>query len=108
MNPASKPDEPGGGVSPEAEGTTWCTRCGQESGYRSARVEFLGNPVMVSCFCVECGERTYPGALDLKSARRLRSEGRWLRIGAAGSFALMLLLPLLTAAGILYLLWRLL
>ncbi len=92
---------------PESDGAAWCSHCERRTGYRSARVEFLGNPVVVSCFCVECGERTYPQATDLKSARRLRSKGRWRRIGAASSIALILLLPLVAAGGVLYLLWRL-
>src|SRR5262249_18562239 len=108
MNPKRYPLESGADANPGLEGAAWCSRCGSETGYRSERVEFLGNPVMVSCFCVECGERIYPEAADLKSARRLRSEGRWLRIGAAGSLVLILLVPLLAAAGVLYLLWRLL
>ena len=91
-----------------AEGKAWCPACDGERSFRVEKLEFLGNPVKASCFCLQCGGRLHPGATDARSARRLRAQGRWLRMGAAGSFFLMLLFPILIILALLGLLWRLL
>ena len=96
------------GSQPPLEGRAWCPRCDRTTGYTLSKVEFLGNPVKASFFCADCGRRMYPGASDRNTARRKQSEGRWLRVGAAGSFLLILLLPLILAAAVLYFLWRIL
>jgi hypothetical protein len=90
------------------EGKAWCLRCGDERGYVLSKVEFLGNPVKASFFCAECGARVSPEAADRPAALKMRSEGRWLRFGAAGSFLLILLFPPLFVVLALYLLWKIL
>jgi len=90
------------------EGKAWCPDCDHQTGYSMTKVEFLGNPVKASFFCVECGGRMHPGAMDRSSALGLRARARWLRFGAASSFVLMLLLPVLLLAAGLYFIWRLL
>ncbi len=90
------------------EGEAWCPRCDRLTGYSLTKVEFLGNPVKTSFFCVGCGTRMHPEARDRTGALRLQAGARWLRLGAAGSFVLMLLLPVLLIAIALYFLWRLL
>jgi len=91
-----------------AEGKSWCLTCDAQTQHRRESIEFLGNPVKASYFCLQCGERTHPLAADRKMARALRGEGRRLRVAAGLSFGLMLLLPLLLIAGICWLAWRIL
>ena len=91
-----------------ADGRAWCLRCAGEISYRVENVEFLGNPVRSTCFCLRCGNRVHPGAMDGRTARRKRSESRWTRMGAAVVFALIILLPVLLVAAILALIWRML
>ena len=94
---------------PEAaiEGEAWCLRCDQQTGYRLEKVEFLGNPVKSSFFCIQCGTRIHPQGSDRKSARRLRGSGLRLRAGAAISFVLILLAPVLIVLLVVYFLWSL-
>ncbi|MCI0655462.1 MAG: hypothetical protein L0170_00115 [Acidobacteria bacterium] len=91
-----------------AEGKSWCLSCNGLTLHRRESIEFLGNPVKSSYFCLQCGERTDPRAADRNTARSLRSEERRLRVAAGVSFALMLLLPLLLLAAIFWLAWRIL
>ena len=88
------------------EGKAWCPRCDRQTGYTLSKVEFLGNPVKTSFFCAECGGRMHPEAQDRVSALRRQSEGRRLRLAAAGSLLLILLLPVFLASVAIYLLWR--
>ena len=88
------------------EGKVWCLSCDGEIPYRMEKVEFLGNPVRASFFCLDCGRPVHPEALDRKAALRLRAERRRLRAGVGISFTLMLLLPLLILALVLFLIWR--
>ena len=91
-----------------SDGKSWCLCCDAQTLYRRESIEFLGNPVKASYFCLRCGERTDPRAADRITARSLRNEGRRLRAAAGVSFALMLLLPLLLLAAIFWLVWRIL
>jgi hypothetical protein len=90
------------------EGKSWCLGCDDLTPFRRESIEFLGNPVKASYFCLQCGERTHPLAADRQKARSLRNEGRRLRVAAGVSFGLMLLLPLFLLAGIFWLAWRIL
>jgi len=94
-------------VGSPVEGRAWCPRCDRQAGFTLTKVEFLGNPVKASFFCADCGGRMHPEAQDRISALRMQSEGRRLRLAAAGSLLLILLLPLLLASVAIYLLWRL-
>jgi len=89
-----------------AEGKSWCLRCNGQTLHRRTAIEFLGNPVKATYFCLQCGERTHPGATDREMAQSLHKEGRRLRVAAGLSFGLMLLLPLFLLAGLCYLAWR--
>jgi len=105
--PHSGMDDPESGGQ-ACEGRAWCLRCGGERGYVLSKIEFLGNPVRASFFCAECGARMSPEASGRQAALRMRSEGRWLRFGAAGSLVAILLLPPLFVVIALYLLWKIL
>jgi len=89
-----------------AEGKSWCLRCAAQTPHRREAIEFLGNPVKASYFCLRCGNRVDPRATDGPSASRLRFEGFRLRAAAGFSFAAMLLLPLLLLAAMIWLCWR--
>ena len=89
------------------EGNSWCVRCDRETGYNLRKIEFLGNPVKVSFFCIECGGRMHPEAGNRTSALRLHANLRRLRWAAACSFMLILLFPLMLLTLVVYLLWRL-
>jgi len=89
------------------EGNAWCVRCDRETGYSLRKIEFLGNPVKASFFCVECGGRTHPEGLDRAAALRLHDSARRLRWAATGSFIFILLLPVVLLTLVIYFLWRL-
>jgi len=91
-----------------AEGKSWCLKCNCQTLHRREAIEFLGNPVKATYFCLQCGERTHPGATDRETAQSLHTAGRRLRVAAGLSFGLMLLLPLLLLAALCYLAWRIL
>lgn len=91
-----------------AEGKSWCLRCAAQTPHRRATLEFLGNPVKASYFCLRCGDRVDPRAMDGLTASRLRVEGFRLRAAAGFSFAAMLLLPPLLLAALIWLIWRIL
>ena len=97
-------------LDPEAriEGRAWCLRCQAETSYGRKTVEFLGNAVKSTCFCLTCGERIHPGAGDRQSAKRLRREGRRVRMAAALTVGVMLVFPIVLVALAAWLLWRLL
>lgn len=100
-----------GPSSPDAfiEGKAWCPRCDAETGFGIAgKVEFLGNPVRVAYTCAACGSPVHPEARDRDTAARLASEALRLRLSAAAMFVILLLLPLVLAAGVVLLVWRLL
>jgi hypothetical protein len=99
-----------GPLDPEAriEGKAWCLRCQAETAYRRETVEFLGNAVKSSYFCLACGERIHPGGGDHESARHLRTEGRRLRVAATLTVGILLFLPVLFVALMAWLLWRVL
>lgn len=90
------------------EGRAWCPRCDRLTGHTLSKIEFLGNPVKITFFCIECGGRVASQAADRATARRLAASARWLRLGVAGSFLLMLALPVLLLALVVFLVWRLL
>jgi hypothetical protein len=90
------------------EGTAWCLRCQAQTPYGRQTVEFLGNAVKSTSFCLRCGERIHPSAEDHETARRLRNQGRRVKMGAALLVGLLLVLPILIVALTVWLLWRLL
>ena len=93
---------------PAAEGKAWCPACDALTRYRAEKVEFLGNPVKATFFCLDCGTRIFHQAQDGSAARRLRSQNRRLRLKAGAALGGMLILPILAAVLALWLLLRLL
>ncbi len=93
---------------PSAEGKAWCPACEAITRFRVEKVEFLGNPVKASCFCIDCGTRIFPQAQDPSAARRLRSQAQRLRIKAGAALGGMLILPILAAVLAIWLLLRIL
>ncbi|HEU5181254.1 MAG TPA: hypothetical protein VFW45_10695 [Candidatus Polarisedimenticolia bacterium] len=93
---------------PAAEGKAWCPACDAITRFRVEKVEFLGNPVKATCFCIACGTRIFPEAQDPSAARRLRRQNHRLRLQAGAALGAMLILPVLAAVLALWLLLRLL
>jgi hypothetical protein len=108
MDLAPIPDAPSQDHEPVAEGKTWCPDCDALTRFRLEKVEFLGNPVKATFFCMDCGARVFPDAQDGGAARRLRREDRRLRFKAGAALGGMLVLPILAAALVLWLVVRLL
>ena len=90
------------------EGKSWCLRCGAQTPHGRDTIEFLGNPVKATYFCLRCGGRVDPGAKDRVTASRLRNEGFRLRAAAGLSFAVMLLLPPVLLAALVWIVWHIL
>jgi hypothetical protein len=106
MDLAPIPDSPFQNDEPAAEGKAWCPDCNAVTRFRLEKVEFLGNPVKATFFCIDCGARIFPEAQDGGAARRLRSEDRRLRIKAGAALGGMLVLPILAAGLAIWLLFR--
>ena len=106
MESEAKADPAGAREAALAEGKSWCLRCGTQTPHGRDTIEFLGNPVKASYFCLRCGGRVDPTATDRVTASRLRHEGIRLRAAAGVSFAAMLLFPPLVLATLLWLFWR--
>lgn len=92
---------------PAVEGKAWCPACDALTRFRVEKVEFLGNPVKATCFCIDCGTRIFPEAQDSSAARRLRSQNHRLRLKAGAALGGMLILPVLVAVLAIWLLLRL-
>jgi len=108
MEPQVKSDATDAQEEALAEGKSWCLRCQDQTPHRRAAIEFLGNPVKASYYCLRCGGRVDPGARDRSTAARLRGEGVRLRAAAGLSLAAMLLFPPLLLAALIWILWRIL
>ena len=102
------PDGPPPDSDARAEGKSWCLRCKTETAYGARTVEFLGNAVKASYFCLQCDGRIHPGALNQQMARRFRAEARRVRLAAGLTVGVMLLLPVLVLAVIGWAIWRIL
>jgi hypothetical protein len=90
----------------QTEGRSWCLRCRAVTAHRRETVEFLGNAVRANFYCLKCGGRIHPGAMDHQTARRRSAEGRRLRIAAGLTVAVMLLIPVVLVALLGWMLWR--
>ena len=108
MDLAPIPDAPSTNSEPAAEGKAWCPDCDSVTLYRLEKIEFLGNPVRATFFCIDCGTRVFPDAQDGGAARRLRREDRRLRLKAGAALGGMLVLPILAAALVVWIVARLL
>ena len=100
------PFSPSQDYEPAAEGKAWCPACDALTSYRLEKVEFLGNPVKASFFCIDCGTRVFHEAQDGAAARRLRGKSHRLRLKAGAALGGMLILPILAAVLAIWLLLR--